>query len=128
LAKFKVVISDPEKGDSKFIEIEEVRAVPLIGRKLGDLIDGSIVGLPGNNLQITGGSDRDGFPMRPNIHGGIRIGVILSGGVGFRSSQKGKRKRKTVRGNVITEEIVQLNMKIVEQKSKKKGKGKKSTN
>jgi len=40
--------------------------------------------------------------------------VILSGGVGFNPQNEGERRRKTVRGNVITDEIVQLNMKIVE--------------
>ncbi|MCD6431719.1 30S ribosomal protein S6e [Candidatus Bathyarchaeota archaeon] len=114
MAKFKVIVSDPENGKSKMVELEETRAVPLIGRKIGEIIDGSVVGLPAHKLQITGGSDKDGFPMRPNVHGGVRRRVILGGGVGFNPRGKGERKRKTVRGNVITDEIVQINMKIVE--------------
>jgi small subunit ribosomal protein S6e len=126
MAKFKVIISDPETGKSRSIEVEGAQAVPLIGRKLGEVIDGSVVKMRGHKLKITGGSDKDGFPMRPNIHGGVRIGVILSEGVGFHSSQKGERQRKTLRGNVITEEIVQINMKIVEKpKKREKPKGKK---
>ena len=127
MAKFKVIISDPETGKSQFVEVEETQAVPLIGRKLGEVIDGAAVKLSGSKLMITGGSDKDGFPMRPNIHGGVRVGAILSEGVGFHPSQRGERKRKTLRGNVITEAIVQLNMKIVEKpkkKSKKAGKPK----
>lgn len=122
MAKFKIIVSDPEIGKSKFVEVEESQAIPLIGRKLGEVIDGAAVKFSGHKLKITGGSDRDGFPMRPNIHGGVRVGAILSEGVGFHSSGKGDRKRKTVRGNVITESIVQINMKIVEKpkKSKKK--------
>jgi small subunit ribosomal protein S6e len=100
--------------------VEGTQAVPLIGRKLGELIDGSVAKMRGHKLKITGGSDKDGFPMRPNIHGGVRIGAILSEGVGFHSSQKGERQRKTLRGNVITEEIVQINMKIVEKPEKPK--------
>ena len=61
-----------------------------------------------------GGSDKDGVPMRPDVHGGVRRNVVLSGGSGFNPERKGERKRKTVRGNVITDEIVQVNMKIVE--------------
>ena len=77
-------------------------------------------------MQIRGGSDKDGFPMRPNVHGGVRRRVVLRGGVGFNPNDKGERRRKTVRGNVITEEIVQINMKIVEKpKQAKKGKEKK---
>lgn len=120
MAKFKVIISDPETGKSRSIEVEGTQAVPLIGRKLGEVVDGSVAKMRGHKLKITGGSDKDGFPMRPNIHGGVRIGVILSEGVGFHSSQKGERQRKTLRGNVITEEIVQINMKIVEKPEKPK--------
>ncbi|MBX5328042.1 MAG: 30S ribosomal protein S6e [Candidatus Bathyarchaeota archaeon] len=123
MAKFKVIISDPETGTSKVVELEETRAAPLIGRKISDVIDGSIVGLAGHKLQITGGSDKDGFPMRANVHGGVRRQVILSGGVGFNPQNKGQRRRKTVRGNIITDEIVQINAKIVEKpKQAKEGK------
>lgn len=118
MAKFKVIVSDPEKGESQSIETEGSRAVPLVGRKIGEIIDGSVIGMSGHKLQITGGSDKDGFPMRPSVHGGVRIKVILSEGVGFHSSSKGERQRKTLRGNVITDEIVQINMKIVEKPKK----------
>ncbi len=123
MAKFKVIISDPEDGTSKMVELEEARTVPLIGRKIGEIIDGAIVGLPGHKLQITGGSDKDGFPMRRNVHGGVRRKIILSGGTGFNPQKEGERRRKTLRGNVITEEIVQINLKIVEKpKQAKKAK------
>lgn len=118
MAKFKVIVSDPEESRSKVVELEGARAVPLIGRRLGEIVDGSVVGLSGHKLQITGGSDRDGFPMRPNIHGGVRVSVIVSKGVGFHPQREGERQRKTLRGNVITEEIVQVNMKIVEKPKK----------
>ena len=120
MAKFKIIVSDPETGKSQSVELEETQAVPLIGRKLGEVMDGTAVKLAGYKLKITGGSDKDGFPMRPNIHGGVRIGAILSEGVGFHSSRPGERKRKTLRGNVITDAIVQINMKIVEQPKKSK--------
>lgn len=120
MAKFKIIISDPETGKSQFVEVEEAQAVPLIGRKLGEVIDGTAIKMSGHKLLITGGSDKDGFPMRPNIHGGVRVGAILSEGVGFHSTKKGERKRKTLRGNVITDAIVQINMKIVEKPKKTK--------
>ncbi|MFQ5999379.1 MAG: 30S ribosomal protein S6e [Candidatus Bathyarchaeia archaeon] len=120
MAKFKIIISDPETGKSRSVEVEGAQAVPLIGRKLGEVIDGSVVKMPDHKLKITGGSDKDGFPMRPNIHGGVRVKAILSEGVGFQPSQRGERQRKTLRGNVITEEIVQINMKVVEKPKKPK--------
>lgn len=124
MPKFKIIISDPEIGTSKSIELEETRALPLIGKKIGEVVDGSVVDLPGHKIQITGGSDKDGFPMRPNVHGGVRRKVILSGGVGFNPQNEGARRRKTIRGNVITDEIVQINMKIIEKPKKPKEKKK----
>jgi len=118
MAKFKIIVGDPETGKSQSLEVEGARAVPLIGRKLGEVVDGSVVGMGGLKLQITGGSDKDGFPMRPNIHGGVRASVVLSEGVGFHPPREGERRRKTLRGNVITEEIVQINMKILEKPKK----------
>ena len=123
MAKFKVIVSDPETGTSKVVELEEARAAPFIGRKIGEAVDGAVVDLPAHKLQIMGGSDRDGVPMRPNVHGGVRRNVMLSGGAGFNPQNKGERRRKTVRGNVITDEIVQINTKITE-KPKKPAKSK----
>jgi small subunit ribosomal protein S6e len=114
MAKFKVIVSDPKAGTSKAVELEEARAAPFIGRKLGEIIDGSVVDLPAHKVQILGGSDKDGFPMRGNVHGGVRRQVVLSGGAGFTPKNRGERKRKTVRGSIITDEIAQINMKIVE--------------
>jgi len=114
MAKFKVIVSEPQTGTSKVVEIEEARAAPLIGKKIGEIIEGATVDLPAHKVKIMGGSDKDGVPMRPDVHGGVRRNVVLSGGSGFNPERKGERKRKTVRGNVITDEIVQVNMKIVE--------------
>jgi small subunit ribosomal protein S6e len=114
MAKFKVIVSDPQDGTSKVVEVEEARASPFIGKKVGETLDGSVVDLPAHKVQIRGGSDKDGVPMRPNVHGGVRRSVVLSGGAGFNPKREGERRRKTVRGNIVTDEIVQINMKIVE--------------
>jgi small subunit ribosomal protein S6e len=118
MAKFKVIVSDPTASKSKVTELDGAKAVPLIGKRLGETLDGAVVGMSGTKLQITGGSDKDGFPMRPSIHGGVRVSVILSKGVGFHPKHEGERQRKTLRGNVITEEIVQVNMKVLEKPKK----------
>ncbi len=120
MAKYKIVLSDPETGKSQLLEVEGPKAVPLVGRKLGETIDGSAIGFGGHKIKITGGSDKDGFPMRPDIHGGVKTRVILTKGVGFHPKEKGERKRRTLRGNVITEEITQINMKVIERPKKTK--------
>lgn len=127
MAKFKVVVSDPETGKSRFVEVEESRAVPLIGRRIGETIDGSALGLSGHKVLITGGCDNAGFPMRPDVHGGVKSKVLLGGGVGYNAAEKGMRRRKTIRGNVITEDVAQINVKIVEKPQEKPQKARKGS-
>uniref|UniRef100_A0A7C3YQX0 Small ribosomal subunit protein eS6 n=1 Tax=Geoglobus ahangari TaxID=113653 RepID=A0A7C3YQX0_9EURY len=112
--EFKVVISDPKTGKAYQKEVSGANANKLIGKQIGDIINGTLVELPPDyELQITGGSDKDGFPMRPDIPGGVRKRILLSGGIGYRPKEKGIRKKKMVRGRVITRDIVQINMKVV---------------
>jgi len=90
------------------ITLDDEKSRKLIGLRIKDEIDASIIGLKGK-LVITGGSDNSGFPMRPDIPGGAKKRVLLSQPPGFRPKRKGERRRKTVRGNMITEDIVQVN-------------------
>lgn len=115
---FKVVMADPEKGKSYQLEAREPAARKLVGLRIGDKFDGEIVGLPGYEIQITGGTDKDGFPMRADVAGPGRTSVLLSGGPGFRSRGRGERKRKRVRGCRISDDIVQINAKIVKKGAK----------
>ena len=110
LAQFKLIVSD-KKGRSMAQELKDRTAQPLLGTKVGSIIDSSIVGVAGGKLKITGGSDRSGTPMRPDVHGGVKKYVLLSTGVGNRSEA---RVRKLVRGNMVTEEIYQLNSMLIE--------------
>jgi small subunit ribosomal protein S6e len=114
MVEFKVVISDPKTGRAYQKVVSGANANKLIGKQIGDVINGTLVDLPPDyELQITGGSDKDGFPMRPDLPGSGRRRLLLSGGVGYNPPEKGVRKRKTVRGRVISADIVQINMKVV---------------
>lgn len=110
MAQFKLIISD-RRGKTIAQELKDRGAQPLLGTKVGSIIDSSIVGIAGGKLKITGGSDRSGTPMRADVHGGVKKYVLLSTGVGNRSEA---RVRKLVRGNMVTEEIYQLNSLLVE--------------
>jgi small subunit ribosomal protein S6e len=110
LAQFKLVVSDT-KGRSIAQELKDRAAQPLVGINIGAIIDASIIGVAGGKLKVTGGSDRSGTPMRPDVHGGVKKYVLLSTGVGNRSEA---RIRKLVRGNMVTEEMYQLNCMLVE--------------
>jgi len=106
----KFVISDPSTGKSVQVEAD---GDPLYGKKIGDVFDGSVVGVPGTVLKITGGTDRDGFPMRPDLEGTARKKLLVSGGPGYRPRRKGVRKRKSLRGNTISPDISQVNCVVV---------------
>ncbi|XRO74813.1 30S ribosomal protein S6e [Methanocaldococcus sp. 28A] len=107
----KFVVADPKTGRCYQIEADNTS---LVGKKIGETFDGKILGLEGYKLQITGGTDSSGFPMRPDIHGSRKVRVLLSAPPGFRPKRKGERRRKTVRGNTIAPDIVQINVKVVE--------------
>ncbi len=114
MATFKVVINDTQTGKSYQKEISGTKANSLIGKRIGQEIDGVFVDLPGYKLVITGGTDKDGFPMRKNLQGPGRKKLLLKGGIGFHPTRPGMRKKKMVRGNTISADIVQINMKIVQ--------------
>jgi len=115
MAKFQCNIADPKKGVAYNVEISDKQAVSfLIGKKVGQTIDADPLGLPEYELKITGGSDEDGCPMNPNMSGGIRRKILSKGTVGIRRTDRGQKVRKNVRGNTITEDIYQLNLKITE--------------
>ncbi|MCD6111060.1 MAG: 30S ribosomal protein S6e [Thermoplasmata archaeon] len=113
MVEFKAVIGDPKTGKTYQKTVTGQYANRLLGMKIGDVFDGIFVSLPGYKLKITGGSDKDGTPMRPDLPGTGRRKLLLSGGVGFHPVKKGERRRKMVRGNTISPEIVQINMKVV---------------
>jgi len=107
LANFKLTISDI-KGKSVTKELKDNDVNPLLGLQIGNDTDASIVGLEGK-MKVTGGSDKSGIPMRPDLHGMARKHILIPKGVGLQDTVKGLRKRKLVRGNTISEEIYQIN-------------------
>jgi small subunit ribosomal protein S6e len=113
---FKLIISQDE--NSHQLEVEAAESKKLIGLKIGEEFDASPVGLAGYTLCITGGSDKNGFPMKKDVEGSRRIKSLLSKGVGFQPKRKGERRRKTVRGNTISDDIVQINTVVVKKGSK----------
>lgn len=125
MVKFKIIVSDPGDGKAKSLEVEGANAQPLIGRSINETVDGSILGLKGAKLRITGGVDKDGIPMRPDVHGGGKKRVLLSGGVGFKPEKEGERKRKIVRGCIITDDTYVINMAVLKEKAKPKAKSQK---
>lgn len=108
----KIIISDPKTGKSYQKQIEKDVEAQLYHKKIGDTINGELIDLQGYQFQIMGGSDKSGFPMRKEIKGSKRVRVLLTKGVGFKAKRAGLRKRRSVRGHTISEDIEQVNTKI----------------
>lgn len=112
MVNFKIVVGSKD-GKSTSYEVKDDQAKPLLGLRIGDVFDATVIGLPGK-IRITGGSDRAGVPMRPDVHGAVKKYVLLTKGIGLRNAGEGERVRKLVRGNVIGEEIYQINAVLVD--------------
>lgn len=109
---FKIVISDPKSGKAIQVDSKDER---WVGKKIGDVVDGGIVGLEGYKLKITGGSGFEGAPMVEYVEGATKKYVWWEYKHG---KNKGVRVKKMVRGNTISPEIVQINTVIIEYGSK----------
>jgi small subunit ribosomal protein S6e len=115
----KAVISDPKTGKSYQAELDKSKDSVFVGKKIGDKIDGGEIGAAGYSFEVRGGSDSSGFPMRRDVSGARKLAVILSGGSGYRPKMNGVRKKKTVRGNTISADTVQVNLKALDYGSAK---------
>jgi len=118
MVEFKVVVNDTKNGKSHNILVSGHHANSLIGKKINDEVDGIFVSLPGYKLQITGGTDKNGFPMRTDLPGITRRRLLLSESKGFKPKDSGVRKKKSVRGNTVNQDVVQINMKVIKHSSK----------
>jgi small subunit ribosomal protein S6e len=118
MADFRLVISDPKTGKAYKLELSGAKANKLVGKVIGDIVEGQLVGLSGYKLLISGGSDKDGVAMRRDLPGAARKRLLLSSGTGYRAKSRGVRKRKSIRGHEISVETGQVNLKVIETGSK----------
>ncbi len=118
MADYRLTISDPETKSAYKMEISGARANKLLGLGIGDSLEGEVIGLDDYTLLITGGSDKDGVAMRRDLPGSIRKRLLLSGGVGYHPREEGIRRRKSVRGRVISAETGQINVVVAKSGAK----------
>ena len=123
-------------GKAYSLKITGNNHAQMLGKRIGDVVDGLFVGegdktLNGYKLEITGGSDKTGTPMRRDHEGGNRQSILVTQSTGykgevivhkkkggdkkrFRYKPDGLRKRRNFRGNTITQDTRQINLKVVE--------------
>ena len=114
MTEFKTTISDPKTRKAYQKILTEDKSNALVGKTVGEEIDGIFLDLPGYRLKITGGSDESGVPMRGDIDGNYRRRLLMTNSVGFTPVKNGQRKRKLVRGRSLSSQISQINLKITE--------------
>lgn len=110
-----IVVSDPKNGMAYSKKTEKE---VFLNYKIGDEISLDELGLEGYKGIIKGGSDKQGFPMHPTLIGIGRKKVLLAKGTGFKPLIHGQRKKISIRANMVSNEISQLNVKITAYGSK----------
>ena len=127
---FKINISE-KSGKTFKIESD---AEEILGKSIGEKISGSDISseLNGYEFQISGASDKSGFPLMENVEGVGLKRVLLGYGKGMhsRSRKEGKKKRsnmrpkglrlrKTVRGKILSGDVSQINLNVLKEGAKK---------
>jgi len=115
MADFKLVIGDSKTKRTYKAELKSPDADQLFGKKVGETFRGELIGLTGFEFQITGGTDKAGFAMYPDFDGFGRRRLLLKGPPSYHPPKKhrGKLEKKTIRGNTIANDLVQINCKII---------------
>lgn len=102
----------------KVVELDDERRLQnLYDRRMAQEIEGSILGeeFEGYFLRISGGNDKQGFPMRQGILTNTRVRLLLKKGQkAYRQRRAGERKRKSVRGCVVGPDIAVLNLVVTQ--------------
>ncbi len=113
---FKINLSHKGKAVKFETDNEE-----LIGLTIGSDVEGKLISqdLEGYSLTLTGTSDIAGFPGLPDIKGPALKRVILKPGRGMHDGREGVRLRKTVRGNEVSADTVQINLSVKKEGAKK---------
>jgi len=113
----KIVVGT-KSGKSYNLEAKGDSAAVFMGKRIGDTVNLTPLGLKGYEAKITGGSDKCGFPMRKDMHIIGRSRALMSkrtAGYNPEDFSDGVRVRKTVVGNIINDAISQVNVVVVKE-------------
>lgn len=116
----KLDIGDPKSKRTFHIE---TASDAFISKKIGEKIEGKdipeVLDLKDYEFEITGASDKAGFPALAKVEGVGRKRLLLTRGKAMKQKKpQGLKLRKLVRGNTISEDIMQVNLKVVKHGAK----------
>merc|ERR1712183_680310 len=116
-AKMKLNVSFPANGTQKLIEREdEIKLRFFYGKGMAQEVSAECLGeqWKGYVVRISGGNDKQGFPMKQGVMTNGRVRLLLSKGHStYRSRRTGERKRKSCRGCIVDNNLSVLNLVIV---------------
>ncbi|PGH27258.1 40S ribosomal protein S6-B [Polytolypa hystricis UAMH7299] len=117
--KMKLNISYPANGSQKLIEIDDERKLrPFMEKRMGAEVLGDALGdeFKGYLFKITGGNDKQGFPMKQGVLIPNRTKLLLSDGHScYRARRTGERKRKSIRGAITGLDLSVLALSVLKQ-------------
>jgi small subunit ribosomal protein S6e len=113
----KLNISNPTTGQNLPLVVDdEKKLLAFFGKRMGQEVDADILGenWAGYILKITGGNDKDGFPMKQGIPLQGRTRLLMSEGHStYRPRRTGERKKKSVRGCIVGSDLAVLALSVV---------------
>jgi len=115
----KLNISYPANGSQKLFEVDDERKLRVfMEKRMGNEVPGDSLGdeWKGYVFRITGGNDKQGFPMKQGVMLPTRVKLLLADGHScYRARRTGERKRKSVRGCIVAQDLSVLALSIVKQ-------------
>eukprot|EP00823_Brevimastigomonas_motovehiculus_P001128 TRINITY_DN11660_c0_g1_i1.p1 TRINITY_DN11660_c0_g1~~TRINITY_DN11660_c0_g1_i1.p1 ORF type:complete len:262 (+),score=64.73 TRINITY_DN11660_c0_g1_i1:28-813(+) len=118
----KINFSYPATGCQKVIEVDDENKLrSFYEKRMGQEVEGDVLGddFKGYIFRITGGNDKQGFPMKQGLLTTQRVRLLLEKGQKcFRERRAGERKRKSIRGCIVSSELSVLNLCLVKKGEK----------
>ncbi|TFK46478.1 40s ribosomal protein s6-b [Heliocybe sulcata] len=115
----KLNIANPATGQQKLLDLDEEKRFRIFyDKKISNEVPADSVGdeWKGYMFRITGGNDKQGFPMKQGVLLPHRVRLLLSDGHScYRPRRTGERKRKSVRGCIVGPDIAVLSLVIIKQ-------------
>jgi len=118
----KLNISNPTTGGQKMIEVEDdTKLRAFYDKRISHEVEGDVLGddFKGYIFRIGGGNDKEGFPMLQGVLTAARVQLLFHKGMPcYRPRKRGERKRKSVRGCIVSSHLAVLSLVIVKKGEK----------
>merc|ERR1712167_465600 len=113
----KLNLSCPTTGMQKRIDVDDdKKLLPFFDKRMAQEISGDSLGdeFKGYRFRISGGNDKQGFPMLQGVLTPDRVRLLLKeGSKCYRQRRTGEMKRKSVRGCIVSHDLSVLNLVVV---------------